>query len=165
MGKSGFTTTIPYGNELHEVTALEYEAWNDALLACDGSSDAMEWATYDLLTSQGYFISKPKCNRPILVDTRGTNQNSGFGSNVSGGEFNGQSGVWEPEWTQSRLLSERAKLLKERENLFNVRKQALDEKIIAHMEAVKNLRTDPSERVNQIIGFIIIFMVIWWLFF
>ena len=148
MAKYGFSTAIPYGTDIFEVTGVEYCEWEDALEKCNGDSLAMEWATYDVLINNGYLVSQPTEERPApeapettkrgkkkaagqttKSRTQAGDSSPGFrdipdGFNVIDGRSR------EPVWTQSRILSERDKLLKERERIHALKEQALEHKII-----------------------------------
>lgn len=157
MGKSGFATTIPYGDELHEVTPLEYKAWDDALGACDGTKEAMEWATYDILIGQGYFVSQPQCKRPekpkVDEDSKeGESRNPGRRKPMNDG-FEDYA-AWEPEWSKEKILSERTKLLNEREKMTTIKEKALTQKILEQqiLEAAKKTPQSNSDRSYTILG-------------
>lgn len=152
MAKYGFSTAIPYGTDIFEVTGVEYCEWEDALEKCDGNSLAMEWATYDVLINNGYFVSEPKEPRPAPVET-GTKENvvvlkplagegqtnkdrSPPGGFVNPGIRDVPDGFTlisgdsrEPAWSQSRILIERDKLLKERERIASLKEEALQARI------------------------------------
>lgn len=145
MAKYGFSTTIPYGSDLFEVTGVEYCQWEDALEGIDeGDNNAIEWATYDVLMNNGYLVSEPDGKRPNTEKNEKTTKTTktaktkrGGGENVVDtaslvtGEPKLVSGeTREPVWTQSRILAERDKLLREREKIFNLKEKALTQKIV-----------------------------------
>ena len=170
MGKRGFNTTIPYGTDLHEVTQLEYDAWDNAIGACDGSPEGVEWATYDILIGQGYFVSKPTCKRPSAEEQKeqGTSRTPGFTGQNYGGQFNGETGAWEPVWTQSRILAERDKLLKQQEKILATREKAFAQKVLEQRlsENARNGSTemDSTNMAYAVLGGLLI-LIILYLFF
>jgi hypothetical protein len=121
MANYGFSTTIPYGVENFEMTGTEYCEWEDALEAAGDDFDAKEWATFDFLISKGYLVTAPKTPRPDKGKPKTTTVT------VKPLVISGESR--EPTWTQSRILSERDKLLKERERITRLKEEALEAKI------------------------------------
>lgn len=131
MAKYGFSTTIPYGSEMYEVTGEEYCEWEDALEKVGGSGPASEWATFDVLINNGYFVEKPKSERPAVGNPEvlaGTSRKPGKAKkDASAAVISGESR--EPVWTQSRILAERDKLLTQREKITTLKEKALSTKI------------------------------------
>lgn len=149
MAKYGFSTAIPYGTDIFEVDGIEYCQWEDALERAGNDPIAMEWATYDVLIDNGYLVSAPSGERPATggnktaKGTKTTPKNKSSGSGLVGGAV-GSPGIRgvpdgfnlvegntrEPVWTQSRILIERDKLLKERERIQEIKEKKLEQKII-----------------------------------
>jgi hypothetical protein len=149
MGKYGFSTAIPYGTDIFEVTGTEYCEWEDALERANGDSDAMEWNTYDFLINNGYLVSAPSSERPATggdkekSGSKGSPKNKPSGSDLVGGAVSSpgilgvpdgftliEGNTREPTWTQSRILAERDKLLKERERIQEIKEKKLEQKIV-----------------------------------
>lgn len=184
MANYGFSSAIPYGTDMFEVTGVELCEWEDALENAGDDSIAREWVTYDFLINNGYFVSAPSDVRPTAGGDKKTGTESQKSSSKTGrvvltpevvaspgirgvpDDYNLIEGkTREPIWTQARILSEREKLLRERERIFELKRKSLNEKIINHMESVKRLRkSNPEDAVNRIIGTAVILFVIWWFF-
>lgn len=182
MAKYGFSTTIPYGSDLFEVTGVEFCEWEDALEKCpEGDTNAMAWATYDVLMNNGYLVSQPTGERPITepeekakpkgraagskrkvkaaaaATTRNPGllpANDGFDAvlNYVAGETR------EPIWTQSRILTERDRLLREREKIAAIKEKALNQKILEQqiLERAKQTEAHSSADMGYILGGIVI---------
>lgn len=175
MAKYGFSTTVPYGTDLFEVTGTEYCEWEDALEKTDGDSNAMEWATYDFLINNGYLVSAPTSERPKPKGKQGVqSKTTGAKGKASQSDIDeaerartrgvaspGIRGVpdgfdlisgesREPTWTQSRILTERDKLLKERERIFELKEKALNQKIIEQQLIDKYKPKQPDDMGNQV---------------
>lgn len=149
----GFSTAIPYGTDIFEVTGTEYCEWEDALEKAGSDSNAMEWATYDFLINNGYFVSTPSGARPKPEGDAGVSGTKG--KKVTAETTGGSAGVRpvavtrpgirgvpdgfdnlvsgytrEPVWTQSRIFQERDRLLREREKIQQAKEKALEQKIV-----------------------------------
>jgi len=125
---------IPYGLDIFEVDDSIMSEWGDALERVGSDSNAMEWATYDVLIGNGYFVSQPKEPRPANPDPakvleereRARNEDPGFRDLPHNYPPDSSR---EPLWTQSRILAERDKLLREREKVAKLKEDALQAKI------------------------------------
>jgi len=152
MGKYGFSTAIPYGTDIFEVTGTEFCEWEDALEKANSEPNAMEWATYDVLINNGYFVSQPKNPRPTEAekekakeDKEERDRNPGIrdGLNLISGNTR------EPVWTQSRILTERDKLVKEKERILELKQAAFDRKLSkARAGAIYDKDGRPFTRVD-----------------
>lgn len=121
MANYGFSATVPYGNENYEMTGTEFCEWEDALEAVGDDFNAKEWATFDFLISKGYIVTAPKHPRPERGKPKTTTVT--VQPLVVSGETR------EQPWTQSRILTERGKLLREREQIASLKEEALQAKI------------------------------------
>ena len=179
MGKKGygFSTAIPYGTDIFEVTGTEYCEWEDALEKAGSDSNAMEWATYDFLIGNGYFVSQPKGDRPKAGEKASkkadkkaeTLKPQGVMSPGIRGVPDGfdsiiECATREPVWTQSRIFQERDKLLREREKIQVMKEKALDQKIVEQqlLERLKlQERGSPSLTMTaRILGGVFILMLL-----
>lgn len=129
--KYGMSATIPYGIDSFEVTGIEYCAWEDSLEKCNDGA-GKEWATYDFLISLGHFVSKPKSARPSGETAAKPKAKAAVNPGIRdvfrpAQTFSGEAR--EPEWTQSKILTERGKLLTEREKIHGIKDEALQAKI------------------------------------
>jgi len=183
MAKYGFSTAIPYGTDIFEVTGTEFCEWEDALEKADGDSDAMEWATYDFLINNGYLVSAPTCERPSERgkserNKKGKGKNSTkegttpTGTKPVGVMSPGIRGVpdgfdlisgesREPIWTQSRILTERDKLLKEREKILDIKEKALNQKVVEQQLVERfagKQKNPPMNKIEQT-AWIVIFIL------
>ena len=170
MGKYGFSTAIPYGTDIFEVTGTEYCEWEDALERANGDSDAMEWNTYDFLINNGYLVSAPSSERPATggdkekSGSKGSPKNKSSGSGLVGGAVSSpgirgvpdgftliEGNTREPTWTQSRILTERDKLLKERERIQEIKEKKLEQKIIEQqlLERYKQKERTSTSGIGQ----------------
>lgn len=147
MANYGFSTTVPYGTDLFEVTGTEYLEWQEALEGCDeGDTNAMDWVTYDFLIRNGYFVKAPAIERPkseaegedkgkVKLETeferrlRLGAEGGSVGFRESQGERVISGEAREPAWTPSKILSERDKLLRERERAAKLKEEALQARI------------------------------------
>jgi hypothetical protein len=186
MAKYGFTTAIPYGNDMVEVTGAEYCEWEDALEKVGDDTNGLNWATYDFLLDKGYLVSEPLLPRPSAIaqeraETKRTKESKGKigaveqrlsevvespgirgipdGLNYVSGESR------EPVWTQSRILAEQRKVLAEREKILVTKEKALEQKVsvqqILEVERAKgNAPHTPSEVFYIIAGVLVIAMVL-----
>lgn len=190
MANYGFSTTIPYGTDLHEVTGIEYCAWEDALDKAGDDTNAMEWATFDTLISFGYFVSQPKVERPITeeqkaAEPKGKAKRTRKGAAAATSRIPGPvveetdditydntltnlvtGASREPVWTQSRILTERDKLLREREKITTIKEKALAQKIL-EMQILKRIPVEVTSGVDilyLVTGGVFVFMVFVFLF-
>lgn len=164
MAKYGFSTAIPYGTDIFEVTGTEFCEWEDALEKCNGDSLATEWATYDVLINNGYLVSQPTEARPVpeAPETKqGKTKASGQSTKSKTQEGDSSPGIRdipdgfniidgrsrEPVWTQSRILSERDKLLKERERIHELKEKALEQKIL-EQQLIDKYKTEPAKQMD-----------------
>ena len=136
----------------------------------------MEWATYDFLIGNGYFVSQPKGERPKAeTKTKDTKKkvatvkpeavrSPGIRGVPDGFDNLIEGATREPVWTQSRIFQERDKLLREREKIQIMKEKALDQKIVEQqiLERLKlQERGSPSLTTRaQILGGIFIFILL-----
>lgn len=183
MAKYGFSTTIPYGTEMFEVTGVEYCEWEDGLESVDDTDiNGIEWVTYDFLINNGYFVSKPKNERPITAEqaeqakpkklankgktkTETTTKSRNPGATAQAEAFDNSistlvSGATrEPVWTQSRIFAERDKLLREREKITSIKEKALGQKII-EQQIIERFRAEPQTSGTDFASIVAVILVI-----
>lgn len=133
---------IPYKGELYEdFDSLEYTEWEDALDHVKGSTKAerdasTQWITYDFLISKGHFVHKPDVERPPKDVV----------SNVPPIPVDAPM-TWrrrEPDWTPSRILTEREKIVRAREKLLN------DKQVFSReMARIKNSRKQGRQFYHE----------------
>jgi len=182
MAKYGFTTTIPYGKDLFEVTGMEYCQWEDALESVDETdTNAADWATYDVLMNNGYLVSQPKEGRPVIgktIETKAEGKTKVKGKakakatvnpvlDIDTTGFGIVSGeTREPAWTPSRILAERTRLLKEREVIAKLKDNALTRKIQNFRDEQRqvanptNVYNDGSEAFYTAVGVIVVLVIL-----
>jgi hypothetical protein len=69
-GKTGMTSTIPYGTEFYELTGLEYCELEDLLDAIpENDINAYEQVVYRFLQSKGYDVSPPAKTARVNTET------------------------------------------------------------------------------------------------
>lgn len=165
MAKYGFSAAIPYGSDIFEVTGTEYCEWEEALEKAGDDPNAMEWATYDFLIRNGYFVNAPKSERTQTVEVADESKPNGVNSQTRRipdefGQFI-EGASREPTWTQSRILTERDKLLREREKIQTLKEKALEKKII---EQQLTERMKKQEKVSPIESLSTLTKVAGWVF-
>jgi hypothetical protein len=113
---------IVYDGELFdELNSTEYAEWEDAVDAISGKNKEIreateQWITYDFLMSKGYFVKQPKVPRPTKADEKPRMDTTGIPRTTQ---------KREPEWSQSKILKERERLVRDKEKILKRKEREL----------------------------------------
>ncbi len=140
----GTVTEVEYDGQKYPITGLEYCELEDSLDAISGvvgitegdRESASEWTIYRYLIGLGHFVSKPSSEEPQVSKIFTAPADEVSLPELD--QFN--EPVREPQWTQSRILNEREKLLRKEEALFKKQKESEVKKLRALNESNSPLK-------------------------
>ena len=144
MARLGYVATIPYQGEKFEVTGVEFCEWEDTLRDYK-TDEEQENFTYEFLLENGYFVSrpKPKSERHGIRDVTEETENETKPAPVR------TANNREKDWTPSKILAEKKKLLIEREKILKLKEDTFNKKVLQAAKAAKAVASQQKAKRVQ----------------